>query len=536
MERLEGRKIFDGIAIGRIFFYSREQKKVVRRRISDEAAEFARYREAKEKAAQQLKGLYEKALASTGERDAQIFEAHLVMLEDYDLNASVTNMIENQHINAEYAVAITGDSFAARFENMEDEFFRARGEDIRDVTERILGILMGEEQSISLNETCIIAAQDLTPGETLQMDRDKLLAFVTHRGSASSHTAILARALNVPAIAGIEVSADWDGRTAVIDGNNAVVILDPDETVLGHYKKVRAKEQERARLLEELKGKETITKGGRRIRLYANIGSLDDLEAALQNDAEGIGLFRSEFLFLESDSVPTEEQQFEIYRQAAGKMAGKKVVIRTLDIGADKQMPYMEFAREENPAMGCRAIRMSLMNPGIFKPQLRAILRASHYGNIAVMYPMITSVEEVRRIKQLVDEVKKELTKESIVYGEPEQGIMIETPAAALISDLLAKEVDFFSIGTNDLTQYTLAIDRQNSELEQFFNPRHEAVMRLIRMVVENAHKAGIWAGICGMLAADTSLTESFINMGIDELSVSAGMVLKVRRAVRQLD
>ncbi len=530
MQEFRGRKIFDGIAVGRIFFYSREQKKVVRRRITDAEAELARFEEAKRTARGQLETLYDKALKQINRRDAQIFHTHLLMLDDYDLNDAIVNMVKNRRVNAEYAVAITGDNFAARFENMEDEYFKSRSIDIRDVTERILDALMGGENDIALDAQSIIAAADLTPSETLQMDKEKVLAFVTDKGSANSHTAILARALNVPAVAGIKASGEWNEKMAIIDGYEALFILEPDEETLEKYRKKQEDEKARIRLLDEYKGRKTVTKNKKRIDLYANAGSLDDIDAAVRNDAEGIGLFRTEFIFLESESEPTEEQQFDIYMHAARKMAGKKVIIRTLDIGADKQPSYTDMEKEANPAMGCRGVRLCLTRTEMFKTQLRAIFRACAYGNIAIMYPMITSVDEVRAVKRIAEEVKEELRQSSITYGEAEQGIMIETPAAALISDMLAKEADFFSIGTNDLAQYTLAMDRQNSELEKFFDPHHEALMRLIKMTVKNAHDRGIWVGICGELAADTSLTRKLINMGVDELSVAAGMVLPIRK------
>lgn len=534
MEIFKGNKIHGGIAIGTVLFYSREKRKIVRRRVEDTQAELSRLNEAKRMAAVQLEELCQKAREETDSQNAQIFEAHLMMLEDYDLNTAIANVIESQSVSAEYAAAVTGDSFASRFENMDDEYFRARGEDIRDVTERIIDALMGGVHRLNADEPSIIAAQNLTPSETLRTDKTKLLAFVTQKGTTSSHTAILARAMDIPAVSGIEVRAEWDKRTAVVDGHNGIFILEPDEETLESYREQQKKDAQHELLLKKYKGIKTTAKNGRRINLYANVGSLDDIDAALQNDAEGIGLFRTEFIFMERAQAPTEQQQFEIYRKAAQKMAGRRVIIRTLDIGADKQLPYISLGKEDNPALGCRAVRLCLARPELFKTQLRAIFRASVCGNISVMYPMITSVEEVQRIKQLVQEVKAELRNENIPYKETEQGIMIETPAAALISGSLAGEVDFFSIGTNDLTQYTLAADRQNSRLAQTFNPHHEAVMRLIKMTIENAHSAGIWAGICGELASDLSITQSLIDMGADELSVSPGMVLRVRKAVSE--
>lgn len=536
METYSGTKIFDGIAIGRVFFYTKEQKSVDRRKVQDTAAELARYESAKEQAIRQLRELYEKAVVEVGEVNAQIFEVHSMMLEDDDYNDSVGNIIRSQAVNAEYAVAVTGDNFASMFANMEDEYFKARSADVKDISERVIGILSGKEGGGSLMEPCIIVAEDLVPSETVQMDKTKLLAFVTRQGSANSHTAILARTMSIPALVKVEINEGWNGRTAIVDGHSGVIIVDPDEATLREYENLRAKDEEKKRLLLELKNKETITKSGRRVKLYANIGNVSDLGAVLQNDAAGIGLFRSEFLYLEKEDFPTEEEQFAAYRQVAETMAGRPVIIRTLDIGADKQAAYLKLGEEENPAMGYRAIRICLSRPDIFKTQLRAILRASAFGRIAIMYPMITSVEELRDIRKILDEVKRKLDADGIAYGEVEQGIMIETPAAAIISDLLAKEVDFFSIGTNDLTQYTLAVDRQNNKLDRFYDPHHEAILRLIRTVVENAHKAGIWAGICGELGADTELTEDFLRMGVDELSVSPGMILPLRKIIREAE
>lgn len=535
MERIAGKKIFSGVAIGKISFYTKTQNRVVRRKVTDAEAEIARYELAKTTAMEQLGVLYEKALKEVGELNAQIFEVHMMMLEDLDYNDSVYNLIRSQSINAEYAVAATGDNFADMFAAMEDEYFSARAIDVKDISERVVSVLCGESVNHDVGDNpVIIAAEDLAPSETVQMDKSRLLAFVIHTGSVNSHTAILARTMNIPALTEIEVKEDWNGKTAVVDGHNGVLILEPDEETLAKYQEIRKRDEMQRELLQTLRGKETVTLDGRKLNLYANIGNVADLAAVLQNDAEGIGLFRSEFLYLEKETYPTEDEQFLVYKQVAETLAGKKVIIRTLDIGADKQVDYFELEKEENPAMGYRAIRICLTRPEIFKTQLRAIFRASAYGNIAVMYPMITSVEEVHRIKEIVMEVKEELTAAGVPCGNVEQGIMIETPAAAVISDLLAKEVDFFSIGTNDLTQYTLAIDRQNEKLDAFYNAHHKAVLRLIQMVVDNAHAAGIWAGICGELGADMTLTKRFLDMGVDELSVSPGFILPIRKIVRE--
>lgn len=535
MEQIVGKKIFGGVAIGKIQFYAKSQKRILRRRITDAETEIIRYEEAKQRAVEQLNMLYEKALREVGELNAQIFEVHMMMLEDLDYNDSVYNLIRSQKVNAEYAVATTGDNFADMFAAMEDEYFSARAIDVKDISERVVSVLLGENVNHDMSEEpIIIAAEDLVPSETVQMDKSKLLAFVIHTGSVNSHTAILARMMNIPALTEIEVKEEWNGKTAVIDGHKGVLILEPDEETLVVYQEMQKRDEKQRELLRTLRGKETVTLDGRKLKLYANIGNVADLAAVLQNDAGGIGLFRSEFLYLEKETYPTEDEQFLVYKQVAETLAGKKVIIRTLDIGADKQVDYFGLDKEENPAMGYRAIRICLTKPEIFKTQLRAIFRASAYGNIAVMYPMITSVEEVHRIKEIAAETKQELEEAGVPFGEVEQGIMIETPAAAVISDLLAKEVDFFSIGTNDLTQYALAIDRQNEKLDTFYNPHHEAVLRLIQMVVENAHKAGIWAGICGELGADMTLTKRFLAMGVDELSVSPGFILPIRKIVRE--
>lgn len=536
MEVIQGKSIFGGIAIGPIYFFTKEQKQVKRTKIEDAAAEIKRYEDACEVAKEQLGELYEKALKEVGESGAQIFEVHQMMLEDDDYNDSVKSIIETQMVNAEYAVATTGDNFAAMFAAMEDEYFQARAVDMKDISERVIDVLMGIGEAKSWDEPSIIVAEDLAPSETVQFDKSKLLGFVTKLGSSNSHTAILARTMNIPALIQIDIQEEWNGKMAVIDGFSGEFYIDPEPEILEKYQAKKEEQEAHRRLLAEQKGKPTVTKGGKAIKLFANIGSVSDLPAAMSNDAGGIGLFRSEFLYLESETYPTEDEQFKAYKMVAETMAGKKVIIRTLDIGADKQVDYFDLDKEENPAMGLRAIRICLTRPEIFKTQLRALLRASAYGNIAVMYPMIISVEEVRQIKAIMEDVKKELDDAGIAYGNVEQGIMIETPAAAIISDLLAKEVDFFSIGTNDLTQYTLAIDRQNAKLDEFYDPHHEAVLRMIEMVVDNAHKAGIWAGICGELGADMELTERFLAMGVDELSVSPTFIYPVRQIIREYD
>jgi phosphotransferase system enzyme I (PtsI) len=537
MEKLQGKKIFNGIAIGKIRFHSKAENKVVRRKIDDVDAEIARYHEAKDKAIEQLNQLYEKAVVEVGEVNAEIFNVHAMMLDDDDYNESVENIIKVQQLNAEYAAAITGDNFAEMFANMEDEYFKARSADVKDITERVVTILYGGTENNDIgDEPVIIVAEDLAPSETVQMDKSKLLAFVTRLGSANSHTAILARTMGIPALIGVEIDEAWNGKMGIVDGYEGQFIIDPDEDTLKEYTKKKSGDDEQKKLLQTLKGKENVTKSGQKINLYANIGNPNDLAAVLENDAGGIGLFRSEFLYLESEDYPTEDEQFKAYKKVVETMGGKKVIIRTLDIGADKQVDYFDLGKEDNPALGYRAIRICLTRPEIFKTQLRALFRASMYGNLAIMYPMIISLDEVRQIKQISAAVKAELIAEGIAVGDVEEGIMIETPAAAVISDKLAEEVDFFSIGTNDLTQYTLAIDRQNAKLDPFYNSHHEAVLRLIQMVTENAHKAGIWTGICGELGADTTLTETFLKMGIDELSVSPGCVLPVRKAIRDAE
>lgn len=534
MEKYAGKSILKGIAIGRILCYSKGEQVVQRRSAADAEAEKARYEAAKETAARQLNELYEKALKEVGEVNAAIFEVHAMMLEDEDFNDSIFNMIDGQKVNAEYAVAATGDNFSKMFAQMEDEYFQARSADIKDIAERVIRILQGSENSGDLgDEPVILAAKDLAPSETVQMDKSKLLGFVTEFGSSNSHTAILARTMNIPALIGIPVDERLNGKMAVIDGDKGELILDPDEDTLADYR-TKQEEQERQRsLLQELKGKEDITLDGKRIRLFANIGSEGDIAKVLENDADGIGLFRSEFLYLEKQDYPSEEEQFQAYKSALEMMAGRKVVIRTLDIGADKQVDYFRLDKEENPAMGYRAIRICLDREEVFRTQLRALLRASAYGNLAVMYPMIISVDEVRRIKKIMTSIQAEFDAKEIPYGEIEQGIMIETPAAVMISAELAKEVDFFSIGTNDLTQYTLAIDRQNAKLDNIYDPHHPAVLRMIQMTVENGHKEGCWVGICGELGADTALTETFLKMGVDELSVSPACILPIRKIIR---
>lgn len=536
MQVIQGKSIFGGIAIGPVMFFTKEQNQVKRSKIEDTAAEIARYEAAVVTAQEQLGKLYEKALKEVGESGAQIFEVHQMMLEDEDYNDSVKNIIETQTVNAEYAVATTGDNFAAMFAGMDDEYFQARAVDMKDISERVINVLMGVGEAAGWEAPSIIVAEDLAPSETVQFDKSKLLGFVTRLGSSNSHTAILARTMNIPALIQIDIKEEWNGKMGIIDGFTGEFFIDPEPEVLKKYQEKKAEQEERRKLLAEQKGKPTVTKGGKEIKLFANIGSVSDLPAAMGNDAGGIGLFRSEFLYLESGDYPTEDEQFKAYKMVAETMAGKKVIIRTLDIGADKQVDYFKLDKEENPAMGLRAIRICLTRPEIFKTQLRAILRASAFGNIAVMYPMIISVEEVRKIKEIMAEVKAELDEAGVQYGEVEQGIMIETPASVIISDLLAQEVDFFSIGTNDLTQYTLAIDRQNAKLDEFYNPHHEAVLRMIEMVVDNAHKAGIWAGICGELGADTELTERFMAMGVDELSVSPTFIYPVRQIIREYD
>ena len=535
MQIYNGKSVFGGIAIGKISVYQKKEQQVKRVKIDDPEQEMARYEKAKAEGIKQLQGLYDKALREVGEANAAIFEVHQMMMEDDGYNESVENIIRSQGVNAEYAVATTGDNYAQMFSAMDDDYMRERAADVRDISERLLTILNGEETgAVDADEPKIIVAEDLAPSETVQLDKDKVLSFVTMKGSLNSHTAILARTMAIPALVNTSVSleSEMDGRLGIVDGADGTFYVDPDEETLAEMKKRQEEDLSRKQLLLTLKGKENVTLDGQKVMLYANIGNIKDLATVIQNDAGGIGLFRSEFIYLEKEDFPTEEEQFQIYRQVAQTMAGKRVIIRTLDIGADKQCDYFHMEHEENPALGCRAIRICLTRPEIFKTQLRALFRASAFGKIAIMYPMITSVQEVRKIKEIVEEVKAELTSQGVEFGNPEQGIMIETPAAAIISDDLAKEVDFFSIGTNDLSQYTMAIDRQNPQLDLFFDPHHPAVLRMISLVMENAHKAGIWAGICGELGADQSLTKEFLAMGVDELSVSPGSILPLRKII----
>ena len=537
MEKYIGKSVYKGTAIGPVSVLKKKDSLVKRIHIDNTAEELKRLDAAKERTMTQLGQLYEKALQEVGEVNAAIFEVHQMMLEDDDYQDAIHSMIQNEEVNAEYAVAVTGDNFAEMFANMDDEYMQARSADVRDISNRLVRNLSGEEQiDWSTMEPSIIVADDLTPSETVQMDKSKILAFVTVHGSTNSHTAILARMMNIPALIGVKFEENVDGKFAIVDGYNGSVYVEPTDDVVKEYESKKQEAEEKKRLLQELKGKENITLDGKKIKLYANIGGVADVASALQNDAEGIGLFRSEFLYLESNTFPTEEEQFQAYKTVAENMAGKKVIIRTLDIGADKQVDYFNLDKEDNPAMGYRAIRICLTQPEIFKTQLRAIFRASYYGNIGVMYPMIISVAEVQKIHAIVDEVKAELDAQGLPYGDVEQGIMIETPAAVMMSAELAKEVDFFSIGTNDLTQYTLAIDRQNPKLDDFYDSHHPAILRMIQMVIDNGHKEGCWVGICGELGADTTLTETFLKMGIDELSVSPSMIFPVRDKIRSTD
>lgn len=539
MNVYQGKSVFGGIAIGHLCVYQKGEQQVTRQKIEDVEAEVKRFQVAREAAQAQLGELYDKAVKEVGEANAAIFEMHQMLLEDEDYQDSVENIIRTQQVNAEYATAVTSDHFSSMFAEMDDDYMKERAADIRDISERVIANLNGENKSkVVTDEPVIILADDLAPSETVQLEKDKVLSFVTVHGSVNSHTAILARTMGIPALVSteMELTQDLDGKLAVVDGNHGTIYVDPDAETMEKMKTLKKEEEEKKELLQTFKNKESITLDGKRVLTYANIGNVKDLALVLQNGAEGIGLFRSEFLYLESETYPTEEEQFEVYKKVAETMAGKRVIIRTLDIGADKQADYFELAKEENPAMGVRAIRICLTRPEIFKTQLRALFRASAYGNIAIMYPMITSLSEIAQIKEIVEEVKAELDADGVPYGTPEQGIMIETPAAATISDLLAKEVDFFSIGTNDLTQYTLAIDRQNQSLDAFFDAHHIAVLRMIYQTVQNAHKAGIWCGICGELGADSDLTELFLAMGIDELSVSPGRLLTIRRLICETD
>ena len=539
MNVYQGKSVFGGIAIGHLCVYQKGEQQVTRQKIEDVEAEVKRFQVAREAAQAQLGELYDKAVKEVGEANAAIFEMHQMLLEDEDYQDSVENIIRTQQVNAEYATAVTSDHFSSMFAEMDDDYMKERAADIRDISERVIANLNGENKSkVVTDEPVIILADDLAPSETVQLEKDKVLSFVTVHGSVNSHTAILARTMGIPALVSteMELTQDLDGKLAVVDGNHGTIYVDPDAETMEKMKTLKKEEEEKKELLQTFKNKESITLDGKRVLTYANIGNVKDLALVLQNGAEGIGLFRSEFLYLESETYPTEEEQFEVYKKVAETMAGKRVIIRTLDIGADKQADYFELAKEENPAMGVRAIHICLTRPEIFKTQLRALFRASAYGNIAIMYPMITSLSEIAQIKEIVEEVKAELDADGVPYGTPEQGIMIETPAAATISDLLAKEVDFFSIGTNDLTQYTLAIDRQNQSLDAFFDAHHIAVLRMIYQTVQNAHKAGIWCGICGELGADSDLTELFLAMGIDELSVSPGRLLTIRRLICETD
>ena len=538
MQYFQGKSVYKGIVMGPVAVLKKNDYQVKRARIEDPEAEVKRVKEAVEVSKKQLGRLYDKAVREVGEASAAIFEVHQMMLEDEDYLESMENMIRTELVNAEYAAAATGDNFAEMFAAMDDEYMKARSADVKDISERLVRNLSGEgDNDLSSMEPSIIVADDLSPSETVQMDKEKILAFVTVHGSTNSHTAILARMMNIPALIGVPMDLNGlkTGMTAVVDGFSGQVIFEPEEDVRKETEKRMQEEAEKQKLLEELKGKENITTDGRKINIYANIGSVGDLGYVMENDAGGIGLFRSEFLYLGRNDFPTEEEQFQAYKQAVQTMAGKKVIIRTLDIGADKQVDYFNLGKEENPALGYRAIRICLKQPEIFKAQLRALFRAAVYGNLSVMYPMITSTEEVEKIYAIVAEVEEELKAQEVQYKIPEQGIMIETPAAVMISDRLAEMVDFFSIGTNDLTQYTLAIDRQNEQLDDFYNPHHEAVLRMIRMVVENAHKCGKWAGICGELGADLTLTEQFVRMGVDELSVAPSMILKLRKVIREM-
>lgn len=537
---LEGKSVFNDICMGHISFYKRKESVIKRYKVEDTQAEINRFNEAKEKGKQQLQHLYEKAVEDVGEANAAIFEIHQMMLEDLDYCESVENIITSQQVNAEYAVGQTADNFSTMFASMDDAYMQGRAADVKDVSERLLKILTNAEEGIKvLTDQVIIAADDLVPSETVQLDKNKVLGFIMQEGSANSHTAILARSMGIPAIIGLgsDLNNDFDGKYAIVDGFTGKVYIEPDEETLAQMKKKQEESFKRKELLQELKDKEDITLDGTRIKIFANIGNTSDVGNALKNDANGIGLFRSEFLYLENNDFPTEEQQFNAYKTVAVNMAGKKVIIRTLDIGADKQADYFNLDKEENPALGYRAIRICLTRKDIFKTQLRALYRASIFGNISIMFPMIISVEEVKQIKEITEEVKAELREEKIPFKEDvEIGVMIETPAAVMISDELAKEVDFFSVGTNDLTQYTLAIDRQNQKLEPFYNAHHKAVLKMIKMAADNAHAEGKWIGICGELGADLALTEEFLRMGIDELSVSASMVLEVRKRVREID
>lgn len=539
MECLKGKSVYKGVAFGKISVLKKDDYVVKRVKIEDTQAELQRVEEAVEASKQQLQKLYEKALKEVGEASAAIFEVHQMMLEDEDYKESIENIISTQQVNAEYAVASTGDNFSQMFASMDDDYMRARAADIKDISNRLVKNLSGQSADVmDLDEPVIVVADDLSPSETVQMDKEKILAFVTVHGSANSHTAILARMMNIPALIGVDMDLEalHTGTEAAVDGFHGEFFVDPSEEVKERIQRKIEEEKEKQELLQQLRGKENVTKGGRHINLYANIGSVADMGYVLENDAGGIGLFRSEFFYIGRNELPDEEEQFQAYKQAVQNMAGKKVIIRTLDIGADKQADYLNIEKEENPALGYRAIRICLAQPEIFKTQLRALFRASAYGNLSIMYPMITSTEEVAQIQAIVQEVKEELKTDGIPYNDVEEGIMIETPAAVMISDELAKMVDFFSIGTNDLTQYTLAIDRQNEKLDRFYNPHHKAILKMIQMVVDSAHQEGKWAGICGELGADPELTETFVRMGVDELSVAPSMILKLRKIIREME
>ena len=534
---IEGKSVYSGVAIGRLAIYHKADNQVKREKISDVEAELARFEEARNIAKEQLAGLYEKALKEGREVNAASFEVHQMMLDDLDYVESVTNMIQSQEVNAEYAVATTGDTLSEVFASMDDDYMRERAADVKDISNRVIAVLQGNGAGgLNADEPVILLADDLAPSETVQLDKSKVLSFVTRHGSTNSHTAILARTMNIPALIGIDYPEDAEGKMGIVDGYEGKLIIDPPVSVLETYQKRKEADEEKKRLLLELKGKENVTIDGTKINLYANIGSVADVASVLANDAGGIGLFRSEFLYLESSDYPTEEEQFAAYRKVAESMAGKKVIIRTLDIGADKQVDYFHLDKEDNPAMGYRAIRICLDRRDVFKTQLRALYRASYYGTISIMFPMIISVNEVKEIKKVIEEVKAELDEEKIPYKDVEIGIMIETPAAVMMSEELAQEVDFFSVGTNDLTQYTLAIDRQNPKLDNIYDSHHPAILKMLKMIVDNGHKGGCWVGICGELGADTTLTETFLKMGFDELSVSPSMILKVRQEIRSIE
>ncbi|MBE5939764.1 MAG: phosphoenolpyruvate--protein phosphotransferase [Lachnospiraceae bacterium] len=537
MTKYSGKIAFGGIAIGEIVEFEKPDRPVRRIHTDDTDEETVRFNNAVKCAEDELTALYDKAVAEVGETNAAIFEVHKMMLADDDYLDAVINIIRQQEVNAEYAVAVTSDNFSVVFSSMEDEYMKERAADIKDISNRLIGILSGKSaRHNNFAKPVIIVADDLTPSETVQLDKDMVLAFVTRKGSTNSHTAILARTMNIPAIVSSDIGEVKDGTMCVVDGFNGEIIIEPDDAITDEYRKKQAAEEERMKELMKLKSCDSVTKSGKKVNLYANIGGVNDVAAVLQNGAEGIGLFRSEFLYLESDDYPTEESQFNAYKTVAEMMGGKPVIIRTLDIGADKQIGYFDIEQEENPALGYRAIRICLDRPEIFETQLRALYRASAFGNVSIMIPMITSLWEIKKVREIAENVKKQLEEKGVPYGNPEIGVMIETPAAVMIAEELAEEVDFFSIGTNDLTQYVLAIDRQNESLEKYYDAHHPAVLKMIEMTVKAGHKAGIWVGICGELGADTTLTEQFINMGVDELSVSPGVVLKVRKKIMETE